>query len=180
MAAAERGLSGLEGFAALPGTIGGAIRANDSARGNEISSAIESISIARGGEVVNLNGDEIAKADLDLILGCVIRFEEANAAEVKSATARYLRLSKTNRPGIHWLGPVFRNVGGRSPSRIITRLGLKGASYGDAAVGQWDSNFLINKNAAKARDLMELIDLVRKQVYKRSGIELELAIEVWQ
>src|SRR5205823_1446046 len=90
MAAAERGLSGLEGFAALPGTIGGAIRANDSARGNEISSAIESISIARGGEAVNLNGDEIAKADLDLILGCVIRFEEANAAEVKRATARYL------------------------------------------------------------------------------------------
>jgi UDP-N-acetylmuramate dehydrogenase len=56
---------------------------------------------------------------------------------------------------------------------------LRGISCGDAAIGEKDGNSLVNKGAATARDMFELIEIVRKKAREQCGVELDLALEVW-
>jgi UDP-N-acetylmuramate dehydrogenase len=109
-AAADRGLTGLEGLAALPGTVGAAIRADDGAHKYRIASVVESVSISQDGRVVDLNRDEIDFADCKLILGCVMRLQEADAATVRNCIAKYLKAGNKDKPGIRSAGPLFRVV----------------------------------------------------------------------
>ena len=56
---------------------------------------------------------------------------------------------------------------------IISETGLKGVSFGGAMVSPKHPNFIVNALAANASDVKHLISLVKKEVKKKFGIELE-------
>ena len=51
-------------------------------------------------------------------------------------------------------------------------------SFGDATISDKHSNFFVNKNNATYKDMKELIDLVRNNVKKKTGVNLDLEIEI--
>ena len=52
------------------------------------------------------------------------------------------------------------------------------SSFGDATISEKHSNFFVNKNNATYKDMKELIDLVRKSVREKTGVNLDLEIEI--
>ena len=54
----------------------------------------------------------------------------------------------------------------------------KNISFGDATISEKHSNFFVNKNKATYQDMKKLIDFVRGEVKKKTGINLDLEIEI--
>ena len=48
--------------------------------------------------------------------------------------------------------------------------------FGDAMVSEKHCNFLINKEKASSKDMKNLINFIKQNVYKKTGVELELEI----
>ncbi|MFH1228771.1 MAG: FAD-binding protein [Planctomycetota bacterium] len=76
-------------------------------------------------------------------------------------------------------GCVFKNPTGQSAGALIDQAGLKGKSAGHAMVSPKHANFIVNIGKAKASEVIRLINLVKKTIYKKNKIKLELEIQVW-
>jgi UDP-N-acetylmuramate dehydrogenase len=82
-------------------------------------------------------------------------------------------------------GSVFKNDPqsyGRfgPPGKIIESAGLKGAAVGGAVVSERHANFIVNRGGATARDVLELIERIRRQVARRTGFALECEVRFLQ
>ena len=49
---------------------------------------------------------------------------------------------------------------------------------GDAYISEKHCNFFVNKKNAKSKDLENLINKVKSKVLKKTGVELELELEI--
>ena len=56
---------------------------------------------------------------------------------------------------------------------LIDRCGLSGRQIGGAKIWEGHANYIVNIGDAKAKDVLELISLVKKSVKEKWGIELE-------
>lgn len=75
-------------------------------------------------------------------------------------------------------GSVFKNPQGDYAGRLIEQCGLKGKHIGDAMVSSKHANYIVNKGNAKASEILELIEQVKKEVRDNTGVELEPEIRV--
>ena len=76
-------------------------------------------------------------------------------------------------------GLIFKSPGGVSASSLIEQAGLESARVGQASISDRNANFIVVGPGATSRDVLELIEQVRKGVAERTGVELEMAVEVW-
>ncbi|MBI2900746.1 MAG: UDP-N-acetylmuramate dehydrogenase [Planctomycetes bacterium] len=178
------GLGGLECLAGVPATVGGAVAMNAGGRHGEIGDAVRFVDVLEDGRIRRLSHDEVgfryrgtALADR-IVVGV-----EFDLRPDPAARARYeeiLAAKKATQPlGCSNSGCMFRNPPGLSAGRLIDEAGLKGAGVGGARVSRKHANFFVNDGIATASDVFRLIDLVRDQVRRRTGIELELEVVVW-
>ena len=72
---------------------------------------------------------------------------------------------------------MFRNPPGDSAGRLIDEAGLKGRRLGGAVVSEKHANFIVNDGRGPAADVRALAELVRTEVARAHGIELEFEIE---
>ena len=63
-------------------------------------------------------------------------------------------------------------------AKLIDEAGLKGTHVGDAEVSTKHGGFIINKGNAKAKDILELVEIVKKEVYKKYQKQIELEVEI--
>jgi UDP-N-acetylmuramate dehydrogenase len=179
--AARQGLVGLEFFAGIPGTVGGALAMNAGAWGGETWPLVALVrTVDRTGEVrertpadfvigyrqVGMPGGEwFLEAELEL---------EHGDTEGAQARIRALldRRAATQPTGLPSCGSVFRNPPGDHAARLIEACGLKGLRFGGAEVSPKHANFIINTGNATARDIARLIDHVREEVERRHGVRL--------
>ena len=61
---------------------------------------------------------------------------------------------------------------------LIKDSGCAGMKIGDAYISEKHSNFFVNKGKAKSQDLENLIQEVKSKVLKKTGIKLELELEI--
>jgi UDP-N-acetylmuramate dehydrogenase len=73
---------------------------------------------------------------------------------------------------------VFRNPPGDHAGRLIESAGLKGTRIGGAVVSEKHANFIVNDRDATAEHIERLIERVRADVEKASGVRLELEVRV--
>lgn len=187
----DAGLAGLELFAGIPGTVGGALAMN--AGGGHPDAREGLADRAAWVDVMRFDGrvERLAPPawrpvyrDGGVGQGVVLRAAFALAKDepvhVRARTVERARIKEATQP-VGWpsAGCVFRNPPEGSAGRIIDRAGLKGASVGDAAVSEKHANFIINKGAATARDVNALIDQVQRVVAEKSGVHLEREIHRW-
>ena len=60
---------------------------------------------------------------------------------------------------------------------LIKQCGLRGRKIGGAQISQLHPNFILNLGSARAKDILELINLVKKAVKNKFGIKLEEEVQ---
>jgi len=181
---AKRGLSGLEFASGIPATVGGAVFMNAGASGQETKdNLLEVHFIDELGNLCIFNKDELEfsyrKSPFHKKKGSIVavRFLLSHSDEARSKQLKIIEYrTKTQPYGEMSIGCVFRNPQGSSAGALIHQCGLKGVSVGDAQVSSLHANFIINKDDAKAADVLDLVERIKNRVFDDTGIELEMEI----
>jgi UDP-N-acetylmuramate dehydrogenase len=186
-AAAEHGLSGLEGLCGTSGGVGGALRMNAGGPGREIWRVVEEVSLAYEGAVravpaaeVMMEDGQTCLTDEDLILTATFKLTPGDPEAIKAEMERLSLERMAEQPG-GALGAsrIFKDTADAT-GRIIEQLGLKGAAHGGARVSETHAEFIVNEGGATAQDVFELTDLIRERARREHGLELEYEVDVWR
>lgn len=182
-----RGLSGLEGMAGIPATVGGAIRMNAGGRFGEFGKVVREVDLlGSDGTLDTWTRDRLgfgyrrsALTD-EIIVSAKLDLEEDDPARIKATFDEYLDYKMSSQPIADCsAGCIFKNPEGQSAGALIDRAGLKGTSCGKAHVSERHANFIVADPGATASDVLRLINLIRKRVCDRYGTELEVEVEIW-
>ena len=65
-----------------------------------------------------------------------------------------------------------------SAGRLIDLCALKGLTVGRAQISEKHANFIVNRGRARSRDVLKLMEIVRKKVYNRFHIKLIPEVEI--
>ncbi len=186
--AKDRGLSGLEFLAGIPGTVGGALAMNAGAFGKNIGDLVDEVSVMdhNGNKKILKKKDirfEYRKSSLRkyIILSVSFKLTRKDKEEIKGKMKKYLLYRRnTQDTSLPNAGCIFKNPKSESASWLIDLCGLKGKSIGDACVSWRHANFILNRKAASSRDVLKLMDLIKKRVKHKFNINLEPEIKIWQ
>ncbi len=187
----KHGLAGLEFLVGIPGSVGGAVRMNAGAFGQEIGShLLELEMVDRHGAVrqipaenLRLSYRSLALADgsLDelIITAAVFRLVPEQEENIRSRCAAYLEKRKGKQPAsTASAGSFFKNPPNDFAGRLIEAAGLKGLRCGGAMVSPVHANFLVNSGGASATDIITLMKQVQEEVAARFGIRLEPEVRI--
>jgi UDP-N-acetylmuramate dehydrogenase len=183
-----RGLTGMEFLAGIPGTIGGALMMNAGVKNSSIADLVENVrAMDYNGTVKDLGRKEIkfgyrsSGLDKYIILDARFRLKSARPLKIKKKIQDNLTKRKVKQDYAYpSAGCVFKNPPQDSAARLIDLCGLKGKSIGAAAVSLKHANFIVNLGQAKAKDVLKLIGLLKKEVKNKFNIELEPEIKIWK
>ncbi|MBA7577605.1 UDP-N-acetylenolpyruvoylglucosamine reductase [subsurface metagenome] len=187
--AARKSFPGLESLLGIPGTVGGAIARNVSAFGKTLSEKVLSVKVLDG----NNNCLVLSKKDIDfgyrtstflhnkdwVIIEVRLELWPGKKEEIilRSRQARERR-TLTQPLSFSTAGCIFKNPSSHPAGFLIQEAGCLGMKVGNAQVSLQHANFIINKGNATARDVISLIEKVRKKVEDKFAISLELELEV--
>lgn len=177
----DEGITGFEELAGIPGTIGGMIKINAGAFGNNISKNLFSVITGEG---------ETFKKDITFsyrystiekpILFAIFNIEKDKREFIKNRIEYFVKKRRSSQPlNAKTLGSTFKN-----PScdifawKLIDDAGFRGYCINDICVSKKHTNFIINQGWGSNRDFIKLIKLIKNKVYKLYKIELELEIEI--
>ena len=185
--ASSHGLTGLEFLTGIPGTVGGAVMMNAGAWGKEIADCLEEVSVMDyNGKVIKLKRDKIKfvyrSSGLEgyIILGAKFRLSKSALDKIKNRIDGYLKeRRKTQGFVFPNAGSIFKNPPDNTAGRLIDLCGLKGSSAGGAIISEKHANFILNRNNAKASDVLKLMKLAKIKVKHNFNINLEPEIEIW-
>lgn len=197
----EKGYSGLEWAAGIPGTVGGAICGNAGAFGKSMESIVKEIEAfdVKSGKVKVLKNKDCKFAYRDsifrrnknlIIISATVHLKRGNKGKIKNKTKEYLNYRKRNQPlNFPSAGSVFINAPGFSAgqlgekdkssssafaaARLIEKCGLKGRRIGRVKISEKHANFIVNLGQGKAKDVKKLINLIKQMVKRKFGIVLK-------
>ena len=186
-AAVERGLAGMELMAGIPGGVGGALRMNAGAFGQEI----ESTTLAVGGFLFDGTPFHAIRSEIDfeyrrvpglehvVITRGRFRFQKEQISVLKHRMQEVLGLRAKKQPlDRPSCGSVFKRPPGYYAGALIEEAGLKGERVGGAMVSEKHSGFIINVDNARASDVYALIRRIESEVRERFGVRLEREVKL--
>jgi UDP-N-acetylmuramate dehydrogenase len=184
--AAEAGLGGFAWGCAVPGSIGGALRMNAGAHGRDMAANVAEA------EVVDVRTGSVERWDLarlglryrasalpeGAVVTSVLMTLEPSEREVElEEIERIRRWRREHQPlNLPSCGSVFTNPDGASAGVLIEAAGLKGRRVGGAEVSPVHANFIVTSPGATAADVVELIDVMRAEVARTSGVDLHAEV----
>ena len=183
----HEGLTGVEFCAGIPGSVGGAVRMNAGAYGNEIKDVIVTVRLldpAEGIRTVTRDSLIFGYRNLDLpvetiIIGAVFRLKRGEQEKIAGRIRDILSLRKEKHPlEFRNAGSIFKNPRAIPAGKLIESAGLKGLRIGDAEVSAKHGNFIVNRGQASAAEILSLIDLVQKRVFEATGHSLETEVRI--
>lgn len=186
--ARDNGLTGLEFAWGIPGSIGGAVYMNAGAYGGEIKDvAVKASHIDSMGAPGEYSGDELGfsyrrsayTGANKVIAWAELRLDRGDREEIAARMEELMSRRKEKQPyNMPSGGSAFKRPAGGYAAELIERCGLKGLRVGGAQVSEKHSGFIVNTGGATCRDVLELMERVRKEVAARTGIELEPELRV--
>ncbi|AEE97010.1 UDP-N-acetylmuramate dehydrogenase [Mahella australiensis] len=185
---AKRGLGGMEFAAGIPGTLGGALVMNAGAYGGEMKDVVQSV------HAIDANGNDRWFRSEELKYGyrsSIFRNGRYTLLEAKLCleprepqvcmdNINDLNLRRRAKQPLEYpsAGSVFKRPCGCYVGPMIEQAGLKGMCVGDAQVSEKHAGFIINRGNATAKDVLELINIVKQRIKELFAVELELEIQV--
>jgi UDP-N-acetylenolpyruvoylglucosamine reductase len=192
-AAAQAALPGFEWMDGIPGNVGGSLRMNAGSMGQCMKALLVSVtSLEEDGSIRTRSGDELSavyRSIPELVNNFALKatfkspvVEEGEEPVTKESITEKIEASRKWRRAMQPIGNsagcIFKNPESIPAGKLIDELGLKGTSIGDAYISDVHANFIINRGNARATDVTELIDLVRKKALEERGIELKSEAQV--
>jgi UDP-N-acetylenolpyruvoylglucosamine reductase len=184
--AKRNNLSGVEFLEGIPGSVGGALRMNAGAMGGATFDVVESV------RVMDFEGHvrELAPKEMSvdyrsctalknhIALGAVFRCRTLPRAEIEQRMKAFSEKRWGSQPAAPSAGCIFKNPGAIPAGRLVDELGLKGVRVGGAVVSAEHGNFIVNDGNATARDVLELISILKAKAKAERGIELHTEVEI--
>ena len=157
----DNSLTGLEWAIGIPGTIGGAVKVNASAFGQNIKELVKNI-----------------KKINKIIISVELDLKKGNKEDSLKIIKEYIQKRKNTQPLEYAsAGCIFKNTSGQGAGRLIDQAGLKGVKIGQAMISEKHANFIINLGGAKSDDVINLIKLVKQTIKDKFDLELEEEIQ---
>lgn len=185
----EKGLSGLEFLAGIPGTMGGAVCGNAGAFGNEIGECLlEGEIIGKDGRQRQVKRDFFdfsyrysrLKKRCEILLWGILSVQISESEAVAKEVDSYLKQREKKHPpydtacaGSYFKNPVMPDGKKVPAARLLEEVGAKSLSVGGAAVYSGHSNFIINLGGATAEDVLNLAAELKNRVKKKFKVNLE-------
>jgi UDP-N-acetylmuramate dehydrogenase len=114
-----------------------------------------------------------------VVLEATLRAERGSPLEVRQEVRHLYRCRRESQPlSCPNAGSIFKNPPGERAGRLIDQLGLKGYQIGDAQISHKHANFIVNRGQASVRDVLALIEYVKRHVQARTGILLEEEVRI--
>jgi len=179
--AARAGLVGIEFFAGIPGTLGGALAMNAGAFGGETWTRVRQVeTVDRQGRVRHRPPEDyrvgyrrVEGPPGEWFLAAQLKLEHGDPQAAQAKIRELLEQRAATQPtGQPSCGSVFRNPPGDHAARLIEAAGLKGHRIGGAQVSEKHANFIVNTGDARAAEIEELIGYVQGRVERASGVRL--------
>lgn len=183
------GLSGFEYATGIPGSVGGALYMNAGAYKHDTYEILKRIYVYKDGECVWMNKNEIvfsyrhtSFADhknwiiLEAEFECVIGIKDDIEKIVNDRKIRRNQSQPLNLPSA---GSVFRNPEGILAWQVIDQVGLRGKRMGGAMFSEIHSNFIVNVDNAKAKDVLDLVQLAQRLIAEKFEMTLNPEIELF-
>ena len=185
---AKKGLRGLEWAVGIPASLGGAATMNAGAYGHCFyESLIGAEVVTCDGDIRRLGKEELtysyrhtALMDLDAIVTEVeLLLRDGDREELIGSVEKTMALRREKQPlELPSAGSVFKNPEGSHAGYLVEQTGLRGRRVGNARVSEKHGNFILNLGGASAEDVLRLIDVVRFEVKKAQGYDLEPEVRV--
>lgn len=183
MKIANESLTGFEFAAGIPGSLGGAVYMNAGAYGGEIKDCIKSARVlTKEGEILSLNREELELSYRSSIIqkkgyyviDATFLLQKGNREDILRKIEELNQARKEKQPLEYpSAGSTFKRPEGYFAGKLIMDAGLRGYRVGGAMVSEKHCGFVINTGDATAKDVLQLIDDVRRIVKEKFGVTLE-------
>lgn len=183
----RRGLGGMELMAGIPGSVGGGLRMNAGAFGQETESTVrevhgfrldgQPVTIQRSG--IEFGYRKAPQLEQVVITSAMFEFTEQDATVLEERVRDILDLRAEKQPLEYpSCGSVFKRPPGYYAGALIEEVGFKGRRHGKAQVSEKHAGFILNTGGATAREVRELMEMVAATVKERFGVELEREVKL--
>jgi len=203
----ERGLAGLQTMTGIPGSVGAAVYGNAGAYGHSIQERVRVVRFLDGETVREFNNAEcefryresIFKSNKQwVILSATLEMEAGDAVVLRETADRILTTrNRKYPPTMKCAGSIFKNfllsqlpaevvaeipgtvvIEGKVPSAwFLEQAGAKGMKWGGIEVADYHANLIYNAGGGTARDLVAIVDELKRRVWERWGIALEEEVQ---
>jgi UDP-N-acetylmuramate dehydrogenase len=186
----QQGLTGLQWYARIPGTVGGCVFNNIHGGSHFISEVVKSVKVIDNrGEVKNLTKAEmmfdydysILHKTKDVILDVTFSLYQGDKERAKAAALEWAKrksIQPNNSPGC-----TFANLSNADKERLgypTTGIGyvvehvlkMSGYHVGDAAISTAHHNFIVNNGSATAQDFLEVVKTIASRTQSEIGVKL--------
>lgn len=187
-AAGENGFTGFEFASGIPGTLGGAVAMNAGAYGGEIRDVVEGVRVITSNgrtKVLNKNmldmgyRTSVIQKENMVVLDALFAFGSGIREQVLGRMKELNQKRREKQPLEHGsAGSTFKRPEGHFAGQLIQEAGLKGYRCGDVMVSGKHSGFVVNVGNGTFEQAMDVINHVKEEVMKHSGIEMELEVKI--
>ena len=184
------GITGLQWFAKIPGTIGGAIHNNIHGGTHFISEVVKKVKVldkdnkirTLSGKALGLSYDKSRFHDFaEIILSVEFELFRGDAKRAKQVAFEWAKRKSLQPP--RSAGCTFKNISNEDKERLdfpTTSAGyiiehilkMSGYKIGGAKVSTSHHNFVVNDGDATAKDYTTLVKLIQKETKKKLDIDL--------
>ena len=187
--AKENNLANFEFLSCIPGSIGGAVTMNSGCYENDVSKILVSIQVI---DTKDCKEKEIRKEDIKflyrgtnlskdlIIISAKFKGSISNKESIERKQLKYIEQKKISQPSqIKTCGSTFKNINKDQKAwMLIKEAGCDNFSEGDASISKKHCNFFVNNGKANSFDIENLIQKVKRTVFAKTGINLELEIKI--
>ena len=187
-AALRESLTGFECISGIPGSLGGALAMNAGAYGGEIKSVVKSVrAMNPQGEIFEFTNEQmkfeyrrsmLTNSDY-IVLSAELELKKGNYDEIKEFMADLTNRRVSKQPlNLPSAGSTFKRPKGYFAGKLIDDCGLRGLTLRGAQVSEKHCGFVVNIGDATAKDILDLIYVVKSTVLNKFDIMLEEEVKI--
>lgn len=189
-AARSNAVRGYVFLEAVPGTVGGGLRMNAGSTDTWLwHRVIRAEAMTPEGETVRLTPEEAGPAyrgvevpESWIFLGARLEAERGDPEAIDREHAEFRdRKVSAQVYDLRSVGSTWKNPGPPHGSawQVVDRVGMRGATRGDARISEKHANFIVNLGEARAEDVLGLMAETWRRAREELDLRLEPEIRLW-
>lgn len=181
-------LAGFEFAAGIPGTLGGALAMNAGAYGGEMKDIVKTVRLMdMDGNIFEFTNEQmefgyrksILSREDYIVLSAQIELKKGKYDEIKATMMDFTQRRVTKQPlSLPSAGSTFKRPEGHFAGKLIEDSGLRGLTLRGAQVSEKHCGFVVNLGNANAKDLLDLMYVVKSAVKAKFGVMLEEEVKI--